>query len=96
MTITAQNYTLKLGDIQVVKVDNLQDTKDWLTSILPADIYGVVLREAMGGNIYVSWTTNGQQYGVVLYVGNFVAIDEDMQVFKVDADTLNLFFKPAA
>lgn len=94
MTVTATSYQLKTGNIQVVRVEDLAETKDWLESILSED-WTLTLNTAMGGNLLLSREVNGQQVGSVIYSGSFIAIDEDSNVFKVDADTLNLFFKPA-
>lgn len=87
MTISFTNYTRKAPDIEVVVVQDLGETADWLELNLPSGetvnrgliSYGTLLYTNAGATISLS-------------IGSVLCVDSNNKIFKIDREILNAFY----
>lgn len=87
MTVSFTNYTRKDPNIEVLLVQDLNETADWLELNLPS---GEIVNRGLISYGTLLYTTNGAT--ISLNVGHVLCVDSNNKIFKIDREILNAFY----
>lgn len=97
MAVVPQNYTLKAGDLEVVKFEGdmteMQDIATWVQDTLELlGDFNVSLNTMMGVSLSFSYLFNGTPRSGLVRPGDYLIKDSGGFVYGMTADELNAHY----
>lgn len=97
MTVTPQNYTLKAGDLEVVKFEGdmtqMQEIATWVQDTLEVlGDFNVGLNTMMGISLSFSYAFDGATRNGLVRPGEYLVKDSGGYIYGMTADELNAHY----